>query len=636
MANKRVSELTQITVPELNVADLLLISDIVAYESKKLTLGDLSSFLFGNGITGSLSGTASYALMATSASYVLISSSSYAPTASWAQTAATTSYAVSTISSSYSATSSYVATASYVFVSTAQTAYSASFAGNAQTASYLQFNPNGNGTASYALTASYFGLTQVSISYATTAAYSPYSDTASIALNSITATTASYVPTASFLFFDGINPNGTASYALVAASNGNQAIDYGTFTAITQSVSASQIDSVTINSPLGGLQQTTAEAFGTVMVQFTSSAAPTNGKIELFAVDRALGYSRSLDSSPIYWYGGGGSNVSGTLKYPFSLCGTSLFNGIYEFYVTASNGAFIENSRTTRFRFSSTAQNFNVAPAELTQFYAYPSNGILFYSSSINPGNVYQGSASQVIFSGSADATVLLVPPNTLNTMYYTWTLSNLTTLIADGNYSLTSFGGVPAGIISMSISNCNFSALTDLSTSSLAYLNCSNNSIAGIPNLPPSMSYFNCSNNISLNLPARMPEGLITFIGNYLSITHTPIYFPDTVQSMSVANCINLNTGWSGATLPASLIYFDCHSSPLTSLPAIPSNCVYLNVANCQFGPGFISGFASNLVTSGKSNGYFNIFNNPGSASAAGIVTNIGTLVSRGWTVIS
>ena len=636
--------MAQITVSEMVLEDLLLISDVNAHESKKLTLGDLSTFLLDEGfLTGSLHGTASYALFAATASYVGPHSSSYAPTASWALNVATSSYTLTSVTASYAITASYIATASYALVSLAQSVFSASFAGNAQTASFLAFDPTaptGNGTASYALTASFVALSQTSASYALSASYAPYSDFAAQASNSYTANianTASFVLTASYLAFDPTAPtgNGTASYAMFAANLIAQTIDYGVFSAITQSVSQSQLDFVTIQSSLGGVQATTVEVFGTAMIQFTSSASPTNGYIELFVVNRDSGHSQSIDASPVYWYGGGSAAISGTLKYPFTLCGTAELIGNYEFYVTASHGAFIENSRLTKFRVSSEADTVAVSSGEPMSFYTYPSNAILLYSSSFNPGVAYQGSSSQVIFSGSNDVTELLVPPNTLNYMYYTWTLSNLTKLTTTGNTSLIELQGVPAGIISMSVSSCNLPSLPDLSYTSLLYLDCSSNNLNGTPLLPVSMSYFKCSNNSNLTLPTSMPEGLRTFIGDNLFITHTPSYFPNTLQTMSLSNCNNLNS-WNSPTLPSSLAYFDCNSSQLTVIPPIPTPCVYLNISNAQFVPNSIGNICAGLVTNGQSNGTFNFFNNPNSASAPGIAANIVTLASRGWTVIS
>src|ERR1035438_1254627 len=118
MANKRVSELAPITAAELDFADLLLLSDVNAHESKKLALSDLSSFLlFGGNLSGSLFGTASYAIMAATASYTAMVSASYANISSLAYNANTASYVLSALSSSYSPSSSCCVTASYALTS---------------------------------------------------------------------------------------------------------------------------------------------------------------------------------------------------------------------------------------------------------------------------------------------------------------------------------------------------------------------------------------------------------------------------------------------------------------------------------------------------------------------------------------
>ena len=157
MANKRVSELAPITSPELDFADLLLLSDITAHESKRLALQDLSSFILLDGrLTGSLFGTASYAIYALSASYAPCISASYAKTSSWAYIVSTASYALAALSASYSFSSSYSITASYALTSEVQLVYSSAFADYARTASYLLFTSGStNGTVSYALSASY-------------------------------------------------------------------------------------------------------------------------------------------------------------------------------------------------------------------------------------------------------------------------------------------------------------------------------------------------------------------------------------------------------------------------------------------------------------------------------------------------
>lgn len=199
MANKRVSELAPITPVELAQNDLFLLADVSANESKKLEVGDLASYLIENGLlsgslSGSLYGTASWALNAVSASWAPSQiSCSYAQTSSWAINCLTASLALQAISASYSLSSSYAVTASYAFTSSVQLIFSSAFSDFAKSASYLIYSPI-NGTASYSMFAFTAGAATSSIS-------------------SSEATTASFAITSSFLLYAGA-PNGTASYAV--------------------------------------------------------------------------------------------------------------------------------------------------------------------------------------------------------------------------------------------------------------------------------------------------------------------------------------------------------------------------------------------------------------------------------------
>ena len=379
MDNKRVSELSPITAPQLDFADLLLLSDISAHESKKLQVGDLKNFLLLYGLlTGSILGTASYAMNAATASYFPAVSASYSKTSSWAYNVNTSSYALSTLSSSYSQNSLFSTTSSYALTSSVELVYSSSFSNYARTASYLLLIPGQpNGAASYALTASSAlnannlslragNLMQITSSGAV--GIQSIGDNISIAADGNVylssgidgdgvylsagtelfvggrlaidqnatssyakrALSVSLVDTASFLAFNGVS-NGTASYALVAGSTLNVIKDYGIFAAMSQSVSSSQLDMMTVTPSLGGTKTTIVEAYGTIVVPFTSSGGPTNGNIELIVVDRQYGYLQSLDSSIIYSsIGGSSTSISGTLKYPFTLCGDAKLYGLYE------------------------------------------------------------------------------------------------------------------------------------------------------------------------------------------------------------------------------------------------------------------------------------------------------------------
>ena len=643
MANKRVSELAPITAPELDFADLLLLSDVTAHESKKLQLSDLSNFLLLDGrLTGSLFGTASYAFNSGTSSYTLNAPiPAIVPSASFliytpGMSNGTASYALAALSASYAMSSSYCITASYALTSSVELVYSSAFADYARTASYLLLSPGTtNGSASYALTASYVLNTQVSTSYSNTSSWAWNAITASRALSSLNADTASLVQTASYLAFNGL-PNGTASYALVAGTITNVTQDYGIYTATTQSLSSSQVDYLAVTPALGGLKTTTVEAYGTIVLSYTSSASPTDGDIELVVVDRQYGYTHSLDASPVYAWIGGPTAMSGTLKYPFTLRGQADLNGLYEVYVTASNGVFIEPSRTARFKFTSKSDQVLVSSAEPMNFYSYPTNAIMVWSSSLHPANVYFGSASQVIFSGSNDVTELRVYPGTVNILQYTWTLSGAKKIFVDNNPGLTYLGGIPFSCITMSAANCGLTEIPLLASSSVGYLNVPNNTIVANLSLPASMSYLDVSNNFYVSLPITMPAGMQTLKADGVGITYTPYGLSDNLISMSVARCPRL-VSWLAPTFPTSLKYFDSNNSPLTNTPyTMPAGLLYVNVATCSLNPTVVGNIASGLVANGLNNGYLAIQNNPASASAFSIDANVTTLRSRGWTVVA
>ncbi len=637
MANKRVSELVSIAATELDVADLLLLSDVSEHESKKLQVKELSDFILSGGnLSGTLYGTASYAKNAATASYVEMISASYASTASWALKINTASYALTALSASYSQRSFWATTASYALTSSVELVYSSAFSDYARTASYLRWTPGiSNGTASYALTASHVIATQNSTSYAATSSWAYNSISASRAISSANVDTASFTYTASYLAFKGI-PNGTASYALTAANIVNQRQDYGMYYAITQSISSSQLDLVEVTPVFGGLKNTEFEIYGTVIVPFTSSNGPTEGKVELFVLNRQYGYSQSMDSIQAYANIGGGSNISGTFKYPFTMRGEASLYGLFQVYVTASNGAFIETSRPVRFKISSVSDQLGVSSAEPMQFYSYPEDAIMSYSSSLHPGTLYEGSASQVIFSGSYDATELLIPPGTVNILQYTWTLTGLEKFIADGNPGLTYLGGLPTGCTSASAADCSLTELPDMKNSTVQYLNVPNNNIVANLSLSPSMSYLDVSNNYYVHLPNTMPQGMTVLKADGIGITYTPPYIPDTLISMSFANCPQL-TSWLAPDFPASLQYFDCHNSPLLNIPyVVPSDLLYVNISNCALANNIIGNLANGLDVNGLNNGYFAFKNNPSSHSAFNIIPIINSLRGKGWTIVS
>lgn len=223
MANKRVSELSPITAAEIAGGDLLLLADISAVESKKLSADELIDYV-QSAITASA--TSSISQNALTASYLLYQgfpngtaslsiTSSYNLSSSHANWADTASHALFSISASFAKSASYAFSASYAATSSVQLIFSSAFSDQAKSASYLIYTGIPNGTASYAITA-------LLANTAKTASFLTYTGvpngTASYALVSAQA------KTASFLQYNGF-PNGTASFALRAGNlaSGNTA-----------------------------------------------------------------------------------------------------------------------------------------------------------------------------------------------------------------------------------------------------------------------------------------------------------------------------------------------------------------------------------------------------------------------------
>jgi hypothetical protein len=278
MANKRLSDLSELVAANLQPDDLFYVVDVstTVLEGKKIKVSSIQDFILNGGqITGSIT----YALTAGTASYVNpsllagIVSASYARSASraersfFAQLSDTASYVdASNIygtfpSSSMSNSASFVIyrygngtvenskTASYVVnsLSSSYVVYTGVKNGTvfqsvsssyvvssslAQAALFLNYNGTPNGTASYATSAS----VATSASYMMSASYglsASFADNCQAAIVSnfsnylnlygptipngtascaISASQALIADSSSFLIYNGVTPNGTASY----------------------------------------------------------------------------------------------------------------------------------------------------------------------------------------------------------------------------------------------------------------------------------------------------------------------------------------------------------------------------------------------------------------------------------------
>jgi hypothetical protein len=233
MANKRLSELNELQAIEIQPDDLTLTTDISVLESKKLRFQTLKNWILSN--PNDI--TASHAHTSDSASYLIYTAGRSNGTASFA---ISSSYARSSSWSDIAGISIYADTASYIdgdnidgnvanavnaltashllyqgfYNGSASYALTASYVENARTSSYIWYTGVPNGTASYALNCPCVG--NVSGAYSDTASYLFYNGvrpngTASLSLKSQQSDTASY------LFYNGVRPNGTASYSLTAS-----------------------------------------------------------------------------------------------------------------------------------------------------------------------------------------------------------------------------------------------------------------------------------------------------------------------------------------------------------------------------------------------------------------------------------
>jgi len=631
MANKRVTELAPISVIELAVDDLFLLADVSEFESKKLKIVDLRSYILNGGnITGSFNGTASYALQALSASWApCCPSASYAATSSWSWNSLTASYILHAISASYALSASYSLTASYALSCSCETVNSAAFATYSQTASYLLYTGIPNGTASYAFTASY----AISTSYqsvtnsdladlADSASYLIYTPginngtasnarTASYALTAANARTASYALTAANLSYTGV-PNGTASYALaVAGLNSGIPINWGIKNAITKSISSASIDLVNISSPTSIPETTDIQAWGNLIVPYTSSTI-RNEYITLIALNRWSGITASIDSADVNVNIGGTSTTSGTLNIPFSLGGEALLSGSYVLYVSSSNNIYLNTTRSVRFGVVSPSNNITFGAGESLRLMTNYSYETLTFSSSL--GGPAVNTAANIATSSSD---MYSIDASSVTGIRYVWTLPNLVKFTCTSNPLMQDIGGMPNSIVTMSINDNSIMSLAPLTYTSASILICSSNVLTRLPDLARTMSYISCSFNPLTSLPAALPYGLTKFYCSNTNLTSVSTTFPNSIVSMSFDSS-SLLSAWT-STLPTSLKLFTFNNSPNLN-PASQAN------------------ICSDLAGYGLTNGYLNITGSQpivGSIYSSSIETNINTLKSNAWTVI-
>lgn len=357
MSNKRVSQLVELTAGEISSDDLFLIVDATARESKKLQAGQLLAYLESSG-----SFTATNAETADTASYINPNNVGLIASASHGITSRTASFALaagSVTSASYALTASFVS--------------GSNLSGTATSASFLVFTPGTpNGTSSFALTSSvtinafsssfliYTGTANGTASYAVRAAVADTATTASFlaaspgsasfataswayeaihALDSDTSDLATLATSANFLNYDGVTPNGTASFALnaktlIPTTNGfiQSGNSFGTLATLgtTDSNSLTFIangDRWMTLTQAGrfAVGTTNASAFAQMTIINSQSLNPRSLDCE---VDTSVNGTTGSYVSAVAYYGGASVGVNDTVDITGYIAAQDLFTTI--------------------------------------------------------------------------------------------------------------------------------------------------------------------------------------------------------------------------------------------------------------------------------------------------------------------
>jgi hypothetical protein len=145
------------------------------------------------------------------------------------------------------------------------------------------------------------------------------------------------------------------------------------------------------------------------------------------------------------------------------------------------------------------------------------------------------------------------------------WLRSNVRTAMNGNQLDTSSFA--VSTLTSINVQNKNIVNLYGIQYfSSLTYLNCYNNHISSLPDLPASLKYLSCGANPLTSLP-DLPASLQALVCYHDSLNS----LPDLPASLQNLVCYH-NQLKSLPELPASLTYLDCSDNFLTGLPALPA----------------------------------------------------------------
>jgi hypothetical protein len=532
------------------------------------TFADTASYVLGSDVHGAVS-SASYAQNATTAfSASFAQNSINSVSASNAITAAFAQFAI--VPSELVTGSTYPITASW-----------ANIAIITQTSSYLQYTGISNGTASFAISAedAEFAVTASYVVGGNTVDTAAFAFVAQSVLDSVIE-----CDSASFLNFSG-EYNGTASYALIAGGIEHRLENFGMFPALTQTSTVASIDNLMISSSMGTDEPTMIEAVGTAVMTWTSSIH-NSADLTLLLVDRLTGFSGSFDKLQVFydvtpivnlW----NTQATGSYSFPFSFCGQSSLNGNYYIAVTSSNDRLtIHPDRTVRFTVSSYASDVTASADEAIDFYYEPTVNEVTFSSFA--GGPFYDSLDGILITGSNNIKTIDMSSASISTLRYTWKLFNCTDFSCSQNASLNELNyGFPNTMSYLYCSECNIGSIVDLDNTNLLVFDCSTNNLSVLPALPSTVTYLNCSYNpiVSFNnaLPANTQQFVATNIVGATSLSG----FNDALLTAS----LDSSTFSSLPTLPVSIRRLTVSSNTsLTSLPDLsPTSMSWLDASICD-----------------------------------------------------
>ena len=629
MANKRVSELTQITTGELDSADLFLLSDTSVNESKKLTLSDLSTYILtGGNLTGSFYGTSSWAENAkTSSVSTTAVSASWALTASFALNGGTGGAAVSASWASASLSSSYARTASFVSVANAATASFATSSRFSDSASFLIYTGGNNGTITNAInavsattaTSASFASTSRTASYALSSSVAAVAATATVATTATSASFATYAQTASVGIVTSVQTSASWASQSLSASVADNAVDAmfaitasyvlpdltlqqeGIFLAISQSNYRSQLDKVNIVPFFSGPATTSIEAVGTIVAPYTSSIT-LNETVTLYALGRETGILYEIDASPIYvniqgQFSGISASVQAALHGQLTGSITGSTQGAIGGTVSGSiSGSLVGGFTGSISGSDSIGTITGSVSSSLAAIMAGNYTGSLTSSISASYNGILSGSISgsvQTMLSGAMKIPLTLMGQLYLPTGSYMIFISASTDKIyiepsRTARFSVASnigqFGVTSGEVIQLTTTNpadqitfsssLNGGPFTDTAanivasgSSDVTFMDVSAVGAIRYVWTCDNLTYLYSNNNIFLNDVQGMPESILT-----MSLQNGVLnnLYDLSATSASILNVYN-NQLTALGDLPATMSYINVSSNPILTLPDIP-----------------------------------------------------------------